>query len=76
MMQPQNPAIMPTEPSIAFFNAFIGQPISAIPPTALPESYRILPPNGMMTMDYRPDRVNFFVATTDKDAIIKSITQG
>ncbi|KAI8621758.1 hypothetical protein BC830DRAFT_1092823 [Chytriomyces sp. MP71] len=61
-------------PTIASLSQFINRPLSAIPAASLPQHHRIVPEGGMMTMDFRPDRVNIVVSGTDQ--IVKSITQG
>ncbi|TPX57641.1 hypothetical protein PhCBS80983_g03699 [Powellomyces hirtus] len=39
----------------------------------LPESHRVLPPNSMMTMDFRPERLNVEV---DANNVVKKVTMG
>jgi hypothetical protein len=41
--------------------------------TDLPKEHRILKPDSMKTMDFKPDRVNIHV---DDDGTVKSISQG
>ncbi|MES1910958.1 MAG: hypothetical protein MHM6MM_003474 [Cercozoa sp. M6MM] len=37
------------------------------------KGHRVLPPNSMMTMDYRPDRINY---ATDENFIITRVFKG
>lgn len=39
----------------------------------LPKPHRVLPPNGVMTMDYRPDRLNIFV---DENRRVNNVNNG
>ncbi|WBW72106.1 dolichyl pyrophosphate Man7GlcNAc2 alpha-1,6-mannosyltransferase Alg12 [Schizosaccharomyces osmophilus] len=65
------PPTMTEKVSIQDYNKYIGQPVNNI--KNWPEVYRIVKPGGIMTRDYREERLNFF--TTD-DGILDHITQG
>ncbi|KAJ3108084.1 hypothetical protein HDU97_002319 [Phlyctochytrium planicorne] len=43
------------------FQHLIGKNISNVPKDQLPSVHRIVPEGGMMTMDYRPERINIYV---------------
>ncbi|KAI9323043.1 hypothetical protein DFJ73DRAFT_920859 [Zopfochytrium polystomum] len=46
---------------LARYKHLIGKAISAIPREELPDKHRVVPEGGMITMDFRPERVNLFL---------------
>ncbi|MGK7651401.1 MULTISPECIES: I78 family peptidase inhibitor [unclassified Roseovarius] len=38
--------------------ALVGQPLSAFDQSALDQPVRVIPPGGIVTMDYNPERLN------------------
>lgn len=51
----------------------VGTPISLVNTSALAETVRILPPNGMATMDFNPARLNI---STDANGIVTQVSCG
>lgn len=48
----------------ADFQSFVGQPISALDPDAVPALHRVIGPNTAVTMDYVEERMNIEHDTT------------
>lgn len=51
----------------------VGTPISLVNTSQLAKTVRVLPPNGMATMDYSPTRLNI---ETDANGIITRVSCG
>lgn len=72
------PAPQPSRPDLntCTSNAthdLVGTPISLVNTSQLAATVRILPPNGMATMDYNPARLNI---ETDAQGIITRVSCG
>lgn len=52
---------------------FVGQPRVNVPRSAVPENYRVVGPNSVVTMDYRPDRLTIRV---DENDVVESLACG
>jgi len=52
---------------------FVGRPRVSVPRTAVPENYRVVGPNSVVTMDYRPDRLTIRV---DDNDMVESLACG
>ncbi|KAJ3410496.1 hypothetical protein HDV05_003686 [Chytridiales sp. JEL 0842] len=77
-MSNNNPPIHPPttfEDITIDYKHLIGQSVKNLSPNDLPRLHRVLPPGAMMTMDYRPERLNVHV-NNEKDLIITRLSQG
>lgn len=52
---------------------YVGQPRVNVPRSAMPENYRVVGPDTMVTMDYRPDRLTVRV---DENDVVESMACG
>ncbi|RKQ95531.1 I78 family peptidase inhibitor [Maricaulis maris] len=52
---------------------FVGRPRVTVPASAMPENYRVVGPNSVVTMDYRPDRLTVRV---DENDVVESLACG
>ena len=52
---------------------FVGQPRVSVPARAMPDNYRVVGPNSVVTMDYRPDRLTVRV---DENDVVESLACG
>ncbi len=52
---------------------FVGRPRVSVPRAAVPENYRVVGPNSVVTMDYRPDRLTIRVNEND---VVESLACG
>jgi hypothetical protein len=69
---------VPTRPDISTCTSnathqLVGSSISLVNTSSLAETVRILPPNGIATMDYNPARLNI---STDANGIITQVSCG
>ena len=69
---------VPTRPDLSSCTSnatheLVGSSISLVNTSALAQTVRILPPNGIATMDYNPARLNIF---TDANGIITKVSCG
>jgi hypothetical protein len=72
------PAPRPTLPDLSTCTSnathrLVGTPISLVNTSQLAQTVRVLPPNGMATMDYNPARLNI---STDANGIITRVSCG
>ena len=73
--------ISPPRPTLADLSSctsnathrLVGSPISLVNTSSLAETVRILPPNGIATMDFNPARLNI---STDANGIITQVSCG
>ncbi|WP_291844734.1 I78 family peptidase inhibitor [Maricaulis sp.] len=52
---------------------FVGQPRVSVPASAMPDNYRVVGPNSVVTMDYRSDRLTVRV---DEYDVVESLACG
>lgn len=52
---------------------YVGHPRVNVPHGAMPETYRVVGPNSVVTMDYRPDRLTIRVNESD---VVESMACG
>jgi hypothetical protein len=69
---------VPTRPDLSTCTSnathqLVGSSISLVNTSALASTVRILPPNGIATMDYNPARLNI---STDANGIITQVSCG
>ncbi|MDF0599334.1 I78 family peptidase inhibitor [Psychromarinibacter sp. C21-152] len=57
----------------AGFQGLVGQPRAVVDALELAQPMRIVPHDGMVTMDFRPDRINFALT---EDARVEAVTCG
>ncbi len=62
-----------TECAADAYQVLVGQPISEVDTDSLPIPLRIYGPDQMITMDYRPDRMNIVL---DEDDIVVEVRCG
>jgi hypothetical protein len=53
------------------FQGLVGQSAEIARMLELEQTVRIIPPNSAVTMDYRPDRINFELDEADRIAVVR-----